>query len=243
MLTLLYRIYLVVIMMPLSLAATVLTALITIVASSLGGGRWWGYYPEILWSRIIIALTLVKVKVRRRGNVKTDTSYVFVANHQSAYDIFTVYGYLGHNFRWLMKQSLRKIPLVGYACERAGQVFVDRSSPSAIRRTMAEAEKRLAGGMSIVVFPEGARTLTGKLQTFKRGAYTLAVEFGLPVVPLTIDGAYRVLPRTSRWPHWGTITLTIHEPIEASSDGHDLGELMATSRAAIASALPQGQTR
>lgn len=237
MLTILYRIYLVLIMAPISLVVTVLTALTTIVACALGGGRWWGYHPEILWSRIVLALTLVRVKVRGHGNVKRDTSYVFVANHQSAYDIFTIYGYLGHNFRWLMKRSLRKIPLIGYSCEKSGQVFVDRSSPSAIRHTMAEAEKRLAGGMSIVVFPEGARTFTGKLQPFKRGAYTLALEFGLPVVPVTIDGAFRVLPRTARWPHWGTITLTIHPPINPSPDGHHLPTLLAASQAAIASAL------
>lgn len=237
MLTLLYRIYLVLVMAPLSLIVTVVTALTTIVACAMGGGRWWGYHPEILWSRIVLALTLVRVRVRGRENVSPATSCVFVANHQSAYDIFTIYGYLGHNFRWLMKRSLRKIPLIGYSCEKSGQVFVDRSSPSAIRRTMTEAEKRLAGGMSIVVFPEGARTFTGELQPFKRGAYTLAVEFGLPVVPVTIDGAFRVLPRTARWPHWGTITLTIHRPILPGPDGHHLSTLMETSRAAIASAL------
>ncbi|MCM1336206.1 MAG: 1-acyl-sn-glycerol-3-phosphate acyltransferase [Candidatus Amulumruptor caecigallinarius] len=237
MLTLLYRIYLVLVMAPLSLVVTILTALTTIVACALGGGRWWGYYPEILWSRIVLALTLVRVKVRRNGQVSADTSYVFVANHQSSYDIFTIYGYLGHNFRWLMKRSLRKIPLIGYSCEKSGQVFVDRSSPSAIRRTMVEAEQRLAGGMSIVVFPEGSRTFTGKLQPFKRGAYTLAMEFGLPVVPVTIDGAFRVLPRTARWPRWGTITLTIHAPIFPGPDGHHLPTLMASSEAAIASAL------
>lgn len=237
MLTLLYRIYIVLVMAPICMVATILTCLTTIVGSALGAGRILGYYPEIIWSRIILALTLVRVKVTGRDKVDKNTSYVFVANHQSAYDIFTVYGCLGHNFRWLMKQSLRKIPLVGFACERSGQVFVDRSSPSAIRNTMTEAEQRLAGGMSIVVFPEGARTFTGKLGPFKRGAYMLATEFNLPVVPLTIDGAFHVLPRTTYWPHWGTIKLTIHSPILPGKDGHDNATLIEESRNAIASAL------
>lgn len=233
----LYRIYLFCIMMPICLAVTILTALITIVGCACGGGRWWGYYPEILWSRIVLALTLVRVRVRHVGKLDRNTSYVFVANHQSAYDIFTVYGYLGHNFRWMMKQSLRKIPLIGYSCEKSGQIYVDNSSPSATRHTMEEAEKRLAGGMSIVVFPEGARTHTGKIRRFKKGAYRLAMEFNLPVVPVTIDGAYDVMPRFKKLPHWGTITLTVHEPIVAPAEGHDLQSVMDRSFEVISSAL------
>lgn len=233
----LYRIYLFCIMMPISLVVTTLTAVITIIGCALGGGRWWGYYPEILWSRIILALTLVRVKVRRIGHLDDSTSYVFVANHQSAYDIFTIYGYLGHNFRWMMKQSLRKMPLIGYSCEKSKQIYVDTSSPSATRHTMEEAEKRLAGGMSIVVFPEGARTHTGKIRRFKKGAYRLAMEFNLPVVPITIDGAFDVMPRFKKLPHWGTITLTIHEPIVAPAEGHDLQNVMNESYNRISSAL------
>lgn len=233
----LYRIYLFCIMMPICLVVTILTALITIVGCACGGGRWWGYYPEILWSRIVLALTLVRVKVRHEDKLDRNTSYVFVANHQSAYDIFTVYGYLGHNFRWMMKQSLRKIPLIGYSCEKSGQIYVDNSSPSATRHTMEEAEKRLAGGMSIVVFPEGARTHTGKIRRFKKGAYRLAMEFNLPVVPVTIDGAYDVMPRFKKLPHWGTITLTVHEPIVAPAEGHDLQSVMDRSFEVISSAL------
>lgn len=233
----LYRISLFCIMMPICLVVTILTALITIVGCACGGGRWWGYYPEILWSRIVLALTLVRVKVRHVGKLDRNTSYVFVANHQSAYDIFTVYGYLGHNFRWMMKQSLRKIPLIGYSCEKSGQIYVDNSSPSATRHTMEEAEKRLAGGMSIVVFPEGARTHTGKIRRFKKGAYRLAMEFNLPVVPVTIDGAYDVMPRFKKLPHWGTITLTVHEPIVAPAEGHDLQSVMDRSFEVISSAL------
>lgn len=106
---------------------------------------------------------------------------------------------------------------------------------------MQTAEKRLAGGMSVVVFPEGSRTLDGKLHRFKRGAYILATEFDLPVVPITIDGAYDVMPRTAKLPHWGKITLTIHKPILPGNDGHDLPSLMERSRDAIASALPAEQ--
>lgn len=237
----LYRIYQIVIMLPLLLAATILAAVLTILVSALGGQRWWGYQIPRLWAKIFCILSLVKVEVHGRENISKGQSYVFVANHQGAYDIFAIYGYLGHNFRWMMKKSLEKIPLVGYSCRVSGHIFVDNRTPGAIRATMQTAEKRLAGGMSVVVFPEGSRTPDGRLHRFKRGAYILAEEFHLPVVPLTIDGAYDVMPRTAILPHWGKIILTIHKPIEAGEDGHDTATLIEQSRAAIASSLPEWQ--
>ncbi len=232
-----YRVYQILIMCPLIVVATIITAVMTVVGSALGFGRWWGYYPEVIWSRLFCWLAFVKVTVKGRENIDAGTSYVFVANHQGAYDIFTVYGYLGHNFRWMMKASLRKIPFVGWACRWAKQIFVDNSSASATRHTMQEAERLLSGGMSLVVFPEGARTWTGEMRQFKKGAYRLAVEFNLPVVPMTIDGAFAVLPRFKKLPVPGHIYLTIHKPIQPSSDGHDLASLIEESREAIAGGL------
>ena len=237
----LYRIYQIVVMIPLLLVLTTLTALLTIVACALGGARWWGYHLPKWWARLFCALSLVRVRVRGRDNISTGRSYVFVANHQGAYDIFAIYGYLGHNFRWMMKKSLERIPLVGYSCRVSGHIYVDNRTPHAIRQTMQTAERRLTGGMSVVVFPEGARTPDGRLKRFKRGAYILAEEFGLPVVPVTIDGAYSVMPRQARLPRWGTITLTIHKPIEAPEAGHSVEQLIADTRAAIAAVLPEWQ--
>ena len=225
----LYRIYQILIMIPLLAVATVIAAVVTVIGSALGFGRWWGYYPQVLWAKFFCWLAFVRVTVKGRENIDPKVSYVFVANHQGAYDIFTVYGYLGHNFRWMMKQSLRKIPFVGWACAWSRQIFVDNSSASATRRTMQEAERQLSGGMSLVVFPEGARSWTGKMSRFKKGAFRLAIEFNLPVVPLTIDGAFDVLPRFKKMPNPGHICLTIHKPIYPSADGHDLNELMEES--------------
>lgn len=224
-------------MLPLLVVATIVTATITIIACALGGGRWWGYYPEILWARLWCWLAFVKVKVVGRENLDSKQSYVFVANHQGAYDIFTIYGYLGHNFRWMMKESLRKIPFVGYACAISKQVFVGRGSSAAVAKTIKNAEERLKGGMSIVVFPEGSRTYTGEMGPFKRGAYLLATEFNLPVVPLTIDGAFHVMPRTAKLPRYGHIKLTIHKPIMPPSGGYDLQKLIDDSRETIEKTL------
>lgn len=232
-----YRIYQFLIMMPLMLVATILAALVTIIGCALGGGRLWGYWPAHIWGRVFCWLTLVRVTVEGRENIDRKTSYVFVANHQGAYDIFSIYGYLNHNFRWMMKAALRSIPLVGYACEVSRQVYVDKSSPSALRHTMDRAEKLLSGGMSIVVFPEGARTWDGKMKPFKRGAFLLAQEFSLPVVPITIDGAFDVMPRFKKLPRWGRIRITIHRPIHPEAGGHDMARLIEDSHEAIEHSL------
>lgn len=237
-----YYIYFFIIAVPLLLVATIVAATVTIVFSAMGMSRSMGYWPGHIWAKIFCWLSLVKVEVRGRENIKEKRSYVFVANHQGAYDIFAIYGYLNHNFRWMMKKALERIPLVGYSCRVSGHIYVDNSSPSAVRETMTTAEKRLAHNMSVVVFPEGSRTLDGRMHAFRRGAYALAMEFGLPVVPITIDGSYSVMPRKNKLPKWGKIILTIHRPIEAPEGGrHDLAQLMAQSQTAIASALPENQ--
>ncbi len=235
----LYRVYQVLIMLPLLLVLTVLAATLTIVGCFFGLSRWFGYWPAKIWAMLFCWLSFVRVTVKGRENIDKDTSYVFVANHQGAYDIFSIYGFLDHNFRWMMKVGLRKIPFVGRACAAAGHIFVDNSSPAAIRRTMEKAEKRLAGGMSVVVFPEGSRTKTGHMGAFHKGAYQLSMEFGLPVVPVSIDGAYDVLRRGDTFPHWGHIRLTIHKPIPAPADEADRRRVIDASRAAVASALPE----
>ncbi len=217
----LYRAYQLCIALPVLLIATVLTAVTVIVGCRLGNGHFWGYYPGKLWSRIIIRMMLLPVKVEGRENLQKGQSYVFVANHQGAFDIFLIYGYLNRNFKWMMKRSLRQVPFVGAACAAAHHIFVDKRGPSKIRETYDKAHETLQGGMSLVVFPEGARTFTGHMGTFKRGAFMLADDLQLPVVPLTINGSFNVMPRMRdmKWVLWHPLRLTIHRPINPIGKG------------------------
>lgn len=226
-------------MVPMLVISTIIASLAVGFGSMLGGGKWWGYYPAKYWGKLVCWITLVKVTVKGQENIDAKKPYVFVANHQSAYDIFAVYGYLGHNFRWLMKKSLEKIPFLGWGCKRAGHVFVDNSTPAAVRETMATARKQLQKDMSITVFPEGSRSWDGKMIQFKKGAYLLAVQFNLPIVPVTIDGAFDVMPRFEKLPKWGHIKITIHKPIEVPEGGFRVKDVMAESYDAIHSALPE----
>lgn len=125
----LYYIYQICIALPILLVLTILTAIVTIVGSLLGGAHFWGYYPGKIWSQLICLFLLIPVKIHGREKLHGKTSYIFVPNHQGSFDIFLIYGFIGRNFKWMMKKSLRKIPFVGKACESAGHIFVDRSGP------------------------------------------------------------------------------------------------------------------
>ena len=220
---LIYRIYQLFFAAPLFLVASIITSLSTAIGCLLGDGHFWGYYPGKLWSRFTIRLMLLPVKVEGREHLVPNQSYVFVSNHQGAFDIFLIYGYLNRNFKWMMKKGLRKVPFLGFACECAHHIFVDKSGPSKIRKTYETARGILKEGMSLVVFPEGARTFTGHMGVFRRGAFMLADELQLPVCPITINGSFNVKPRMKdlSWVMWHPLTLTIHEPIPPIGQGPD----------------------
>lgn len=236
---LLYYIYQIFIALPILLVLTILTALVTIIGSLIGGAHFWGYYPGKIWSILICFFLLLPVRVKGRSKVKKGTSYVFVANHQGAFDIFLIYGFLGRNFKWMMKKSLRTIPFVGKACESAGHIFVDRSGPKKVLATIKKAESSLKNGVSVVVFPEGARTFTGHMGYFKKGAFQLADDLQLAVVPLSISGSFEILPRTGKWINQHGMTLTIHDPIVPKGKGaENIKETMEEAYRAVESTLP-----
>jgi 1-acyl-sn-glycerol-3-phosphate acyltransferase len=240
-----YFLYQWIIWLPLFLGATVLTALTVIAGCSMGGERVFSYYPGMWWSRVVCGISLCPVRVVGREKLAADQSYVFVANHQGVFDIFLLYGYLNTPIKWIMKKSLRDIPLVGKACEKAGFIFVDSSSPVAAAKTIREAEQRLTNGASIAIFPEGSRTRNGELGKFKKGAYQMAMDMKLPVVPVTINGSYRVMSRHTLLltPH--RMEVIIGDPIEIPSPADDnlreaalhIRRLLEQSREAIAARL------
>lgn len=219
----LYRIYQLLIALPLIAIYTLITCLMVTVGCALGNGHFWGYYPGKWWAQFIIRILLLPVKVEGRENLVKGQSYVFVANHQGAFDIFLIYGFLSRNFKWMMKRQLRQMPFVGKACESAHHIFVDKRGASKIRETYDRARQTLQGGMSLVVFPEGARSFTGHMGVFKRGAFMLADDIELPVVPLTINGSFDIMPRTRdmKWVVWHPLRLTIHKPILPVGKGTD----------------------
>ncbi|MDR2233645.1 MAG: 1-acyl-sn-glycerol-3-phosphate acyltransferase [Tannerella sp.] len=241
MLRILYFLYFWLLVAPLFLVATILTALTTIVGCMLGGERIFSFYPGMLWSKIACYLTLCPVRIKGKEHLKKNQSYVFVSNHQSAYDIFLIYGFIGVPIKWMMKKGLGKIPLVGAACRAAGFIFVDNSSSVSARRSIAEAKSKLKNGASLVVFPEGSRTHTGKMGRFRKGAFQLAIDQHLPLVPITLNGPYKVMASNSFriFPH--LMEMVIHPPVVADAakftDLKDLQQFANEVRTVVASAL------
>jgi len=239
----LYRIYQLFIAAPLLIFITLITALVVVVGCTLGDAHFWGYWPGRIWARWFLRILLLPVHIKGLENIHPHTSYVFVANHQGAFDIFLIYGHLGRNFKWMMKSELRKAPIIGKACEAAGHIFVDKSGPKALKQTHDRARQVLQNGTSLVVFPEGERTLTGHMGPFFRGAYQLADELQLPVVPITLNGPYRVLSR-KRGPinfvFWHPLTLQVHSPIPPIGKGPDnIKHALELSRSKIAEGLEE----
>jgi 1-acyl-sn-glycerol-3-phosphate acyltransferase len=239
--TILYFIYQWLIFMPLFLVLSILTALITMLGCWLGNGDFWGYYPGHIWSKLTCWLALCPVTVRGRENIDKNTSYIFVANHQGAFDIFLIYGFMGHNFKWMLRKGIQKIPFIGRACTSAGHIWVDERGSKGMMQTIRQALSTLRGGMSLVIFPEGTRTKTGRLNPFKKGAYQLAGMMKLPMVPMTIEGPYQVLQKGSIVMHPHRLTLTIHKPLPPISkeEGSEAGvaRLYEESRRVIAESL------
>ena len=219
----LYNTYQLLIALPLIVIETVIICSCIIVGAALGFGHFWANYPPRLWARIILWLLFIPVKVEGRNRLDPKESYVFVANHQGAFDIFLIYGHLNRNFKWMMKYQLRKIPFVGFACAKTHQIFVDKRGPKKIKATYDLARETLQDGTSVTVFPEGSRSFTGHMGVFKKGAFMLADELQLPVVPLTINGSFNIMPRTRdmKFARWHRLTLTIHDPIYPVGKGPD----------------------
>ena len=233
----LYYVYQLIVGLPVLILGTIITAITVAIGCAIGNGHFWGYYPGHVWGKVIIRSLLLPVKVEGRQHLEKDQSYVFVANHQGSFDIFLIYGFLNRNFKWMMKQALRKVPFLGFACERSHQIFVDKRGPSKIRKTYEQAREILKEGYSVTVFPEGARTFTGHMAQFKKGAFALADELQLPVVPLTINGSFDVLPRMKGFNFitWHPLSLTIHEPIYPVGQGPE--NIDATMRQAYDSVM------
>ncbi len=231
----LYQPYKWLVFLPTVLISTNLVTLFIAIARGLGMTKRLWLLP-MLWARINTLVTPVKVTVSGREHIQPGRSYVVVANHLSHFDILAVYGWLGIDFRWVMKQELRKVPALGYACVMLGHVYIDRSNPEAAKRSIDSAKHQLNNGTSIFFFPEGTRSVSGEMLPFKKGAFHLAKELGLPILPITIRGTHEILPANSLNLSPGTAELQIHAPI-AVHDETDTHTLMQQARDVIRSGL------
>jgi len=194
---------------------TIVLGTISIASSLFDKSGDLGHRCARAWASLILRTTGVHVHVSGLDRLDRSRSYVFAANHQSIYDIPIVFASLPFQLRIVAKDSLAKVPFLGWHLQRTGHLLVDRSHPGAgIVKKMA----RLVGEHhSLIVFPEGTRSVDGTIARFKRGSFALAVDAGLPIVPITIDGSVHVMRKGRLTVCRGDVTFTVHAPIETKS--------------------------
>ena len=167
------------------------------------------------WSRLILATTGVHVEVSGLERLESDRAYVFVANHQSIYDIPIVFTSLPSQLRIVAKQSLGRIPFLGWHLRRTGHILVDRRHPNRAA-IFGRASKLMKDGLSLIVFPEGTRSRDGRVAPFKGGSFYLALEAELPVVPISIVGSRHVMLKGRLATYPGRVKLIVHAPIDTT---------------------------
>ena len=168
------------------------------------------------WSWLILATTGVEVTVEGLDRLVPGRTYVFVANHQSIYDIPVLFGSLPFLLRIIAKASLGNFPVLGPHLKRTGHMLVERSRPDR-SGIFGWANTLTAHGLSLIVFPEGTRSRDGYLGKFKGGSFSLAMQAGLPIAPISVVGSRHVMCKGDLTTRPGHVTLVVHEPIETEA--------------------------
>lgn len=168
------------------------------------------------WGKTICQMAGVRVKIEGSKNLSPGETYIFVGNHVSQFDIFSFQGYFPHDFRWIAKKELFRIPFFGPAMLRSGIVPIDRSHGREALKSLNKAAEQISKGTSVLIFPEGTRSADGDLKPFKTGAVMLAIKAGVPVVPIGFIGTYSILPKGKFLADSGEIVIRIGAPINTS---------------------------
>lgn len=237
-----YPIYRYLIFAPLLGLATVFWGTMAVLIAALGKQRFASRFSGGMWARSCGFFTPMSVHVSGRENIVDGRSYVVVLNHPSAYDIFLVYGWLGIDFKWVIKKEARKIPVIGKSCEQLGHIFVDRGNTDAAIASLEEAKSKVVEGMSVVFFPEGTRSPKGSVSRFKKGAFRMAMQLNLPILPVTILGTDKILPNKTTQLYPGSAKMIIHPAIETTGLEHrDMPTLVEKTRLVIEAPLLEGK--
>lgn len=201
----------VVVLVPAIAAYTIVLGMLSLAGGIFDGSGRFAHRCAQWWARLILWTSGVRIELTGVEMPPAEQSCVFVANHSSFYDTPIVFTALRRQLRIMAKAALGYVPFLGWHLLRSGHVLVNRRNPGAgIFKRM---QRMARSGASLVVFPEGSRTIDGKVHKFKAGIFLLAIENGLPIVPISVSGSRTVMPkgRFSVWP--ALVTVTVHEPI------------------------------
>jgi 1-acyl-sn-glycerol-3-phosphate acyltransferase len=221
---------------------TIVLGIASITSSFLDRRGYFGHACARAWSWLILATTGVEVTVHGLERLVTGKTYVFVANHQSIYDIPCLFWNIPFQLRIIAKESLGKFPMLGPHLKRTGHMLVDRSRPDKAG-IFGWASRLTANGLSLIVFPEGTRSRDGMMGKFKGGSIMLAMQAGLPLVPISVIGSRHVMKKGELTTRPGHVRLIVHEPIETAANPeptvHDVRELANRVREVIRPAVEE----
>jgi 1-acyl-sn-glycerol-3-phosphate acyltransferase len=194
--------------LPVATASTLFFSLVAVVGGLVRAPKGLFDWIHRNWARSVLGAAGVRIEAKGLEHVHEGRAYVFVSNHQSFFDVWTMMATLPASIRFVAKQELARIPIFAAACRAAGHVFIDRrdavAAGEAIRVAGQQMEKE---GLSLFFFPEGTRSADGKLRRFKKGSFALAIETQLELVAVAIDGGAKVQPKGARLPNAGTVRL------------------------------------
>jgi len=170
------------------------------------------------WSKIIVRVTDTTVTINGLDHIKPEQSYLVVCNHQSNMDIPVLVANLPLLVTFIAKKELFKIPFFGWGLKGAGMIKVDRSNTKQAIESLKNAEKNIINNkLSVIAFPEGTRSKDGEIHPFKKGPFILAMNTGIPILPVSLKGTFNILPRNRLILKKGNVRLQVHEPIDVRS--------------------------
>jgi 1-acyl-sn-glycerol-3-phosphate acyltransferase len=178
------------------------------------------------WARSILAVSGVRVRVEGRERIDSGAAFICMCNHQSNFDIPVLLGHFPLPFRWLAKAELFRIPVFGRAMRGAGYISIDRSNRPAAIESLRRAAEAVRGGVSVMIFPEGTRSPDGRLKPFKKGGFVMAIEAGVPIVPVALRGTFDIMPKNRLLIRPRAVTLAIGAPIATAGRRLDAKETL-----------------
>ena len=201
------------------------------------------FLAAVPWAKTILRVSGIRVIAEGQENVAPSVPRIYMTNHQSYFDIFALLAHLPVDFKFIMKQELMRIPILGVAMRRAGYVGIERDDPRKAVQSMNAAADRIRQGTSVVIFPEGTRSEDGTLLPFKRGGFNLALRSKCDIVPVAISNSRRIVPKGSLKINKGSFALRIGRPIPVGGyTRRNVAQLMERVRQAIESMMVPDST-
>lgn len=192
---------------------TVVLAPLMVIRSMFPRSAYATYRLGRLWNVAVSKCMGITASISGTEKIVPGESYIITPNHQSFADIVSLFVNLPTPFRWVIKKEILKIPLFGRAMKATGAICLDRSDRERSVKSLQEGTDKLGGGWSVLIYPEGTRTPDGLLHAFKKGAFMMAVQTGIPILPVTCNGAFKIMPKNSLLFRPGHVTLSIGDPI------------------------------